>query len=170
MPLPPSLRFASLPYGKRGRSYPCLVASVTSASDQVQGLQRIYLSDDGRKADLPAPKLSLGKITGGAVRITPPAGVLVLTEGVEDALSAVDLLGQAAWATVGTSNLGKVQFPPVVNTVAIGADNDAAGRAAAEKAQANYLARWLRVKVFFPDPPHKDLNAALLAETNGTRA
>lgn len=160
---PPSLRFASLRYGRGGNLLPVLVAAITDQNDELQAVQRIYLRADGcGKAEVPAPKLTLGRLTGGSVRMGPPAGELTLTEGAEDALAVVQATGRVAWATCGTSNLGRVKLPAVVNTVVIGADADDAGRAAAEKAADAYAERWLRVRIAYPPAPAKDWNDHIL--------
>ena len=72
IPAPMSLRYAVLPYGRRGSEHPCLVACVSSPEGPLQGIQRVFLAADGRgKADVPKPKLSLGKVAGGAIRLGP---------------------------------------------------------------------------------------------------
>jgi len=66
LPLPDSLRFASLRYGRRGPEHPVLVACIASADDKLVGIQRTYLqADGGGKASVPKPKLSLGRVAGG---------------------------------------------------------------------------------------------------------
>lgn len=165
LPPPPSLRFTSLRYGRGGGLHPVLIAAITDQRDELQAVQRIYLRADGcGKADVPAAKLTLGRLTGGAVRMGPPAGELTLTEGVEDALAVVQATGRVAWATCGTSNLGKVALPAVVNTVVIGADADDAGRAAAAKAADAYAERWLKVRIAYPPAPAKDWNDLIQLE------
>lgn len=161
--LPDALRFAVLRYGNRGREYPCMVAAVTDPGGEVVGVQRTYLRPDGTgKADLPAPRLSLGRLTGGVVRLTPPARSLILTEGTEDALSLTQLTGLSAWAALGTSNLGKVVLPISTEDVVIGADGDEAGERAAQAAARAYAEKGCRVRILRPAPPHKDFNAELM--------
>jgi DNA primase len=160
--LPDCLRFASLRYGRSGPDYPVMVAAVSDVADRIIGIQRTYIAPDGRgKADVPKAKLSLGRVTGGAVRLTEPARALILTEGVEDALSLIQSLGRAAWATCGTSNLGKVVLPFATEDVVIGADNDDAGEAAARKAAETYAQQGCRVRIIRPLPGCKDFNQEL---------
>lgn len=162
LPLPDCLRFAVLPYGKRGRQYPCMVAAVTGLGDALVGIQRTYLRDDGTgKADLSPARLSLGRLTSGAVRLTPPARTLILTEGTEDALSLIQSGGRAAWAALGTSNLARVDLPLMTDDVVIGADGDPAGEAAALKAANAYAERGCRVRIIRPMPGFKDFNSEL---------
>lgn len=160
--MPDCLRFTSLRYGRSGREYPALVAAVTDRAGELQGLHRIYLADDGDgKADLAKPKLSLGRISGGAVKLTPPAGVLTLCEGLEDAMSVIQGCGTGAWATTGTAALGKVGLPLVTHTVTLAGDNDDAGKAAVADAAAIYGARGLTVRTMFPPARFKDFNEYL---------
>lgn len=165
--LPPSLRFASIPYGKRGGPLPCLVCCIQSPDGPVQGIQRVYLAPDGTgKADVPKPKLSLGKVSGGALRLAPLDGEeLVVTEGPEDGLTLLQELRRPVWVGCGTSMLPVMRFPSSVRSIAIGGDNDEAGRAAAEKAANAYASRGLTVKSFFPPEGSKDFNSFLNKET-----
>lgn len=83
MALPDSLRFARAPYGKRGPDHPVLVAAVASADDRLIGIQRTFLNATGTgKAAVPKPKLSLGRVAGGAIRLAPCARSMVVCEGL----------------------------------------------------------------------------------------
>lgn len=162
LPLPDSLRFAVLPYGKSGRTYPVLIAAVMAANGELVGIQRTYLADNGEgKAAVPKAKLSLGKVSGGAIRLAPPAASLIVTEGLEDALTLQQTLGVATWAAAGASMLPKMAFPDLVHDIAIGGDNDDAGRDAARKAADAFMLRGYASRVFFPVDA-KDFNAELI--------
>lgn len=167
LPIPPTIRFASLRYGKRGREYPCLVAAVSGEDGKLCGIQRTYLADDGRgKADVPKPKLSLGRVRCGAIRLAPVARSLVVTEGLEDGLSLQEALGVSVWVACGASMLPSMRLPDYVRDVAVGGDNDATGREAAERAGRAFAERGHGVRVFYPTEPHKDFND----ELTGVRA
>jgi DNA primase len=162
LPLPDSLRFTSLRYGKKGSEHPVLVAAVASVDDKLIGVQRTYLAPDGKgKATVPKPKLSLGRVSGGAIRLAPCAASLVVCEGLEDGLSLQQELGRAVWVAAGASMLPNLAFPAGVHTVAIGGDNDDAGRAAARKAGEAFTLRGIEARVFFPDDA-KDFNQQLM--------
>ncbi|WP_374407447.1 CHC2 zinc finger domain-containing protein [Pelagerythrobacter sp.] len=159
---PLNLRFARLPYGRRGREYPCLVACVSSPGGPLQGIQRTYLADDGRgKADVPKPKLSLGRVSSGAIRLGPAAAKMVVCEGLEDGLTLQQELGVSVWAAAGASMLPSMRFPDQVRVVAVGGDGDHAGRLAAAKAAQAFAERGLATRTFFPVAPHKDFNDEL---------
>ncbi|MXO63433.1 virulence-associated protein E [Altererythrobacter oceanensis] len=149
---PLSLRFTMIPYGRSGPAHPCLVCCVSSPDGPLQGIQRIYLAPDGKgKADLPSPKLSLGRVRGGAIRLAPlDGGEVVVAEGPETGLSLLQVLRRPVWVACGTVMLPAIQFPATVRSVAIGGDNDDAGRAAASKAATEFANRGLSTRVFFP--------------------
>jgi len=77
--------------------------------------------------------LSLGHLGDGAVRLAPAAEVLGLCEGWETGLSALQLYGLPVWASLGASRMHRVRVPDLVRRVVIFADNDVAGRKAAER-------------------------------------
>jgi predicted P-loop ATPase len=114
-PLPEAIRFRPNAYGRYG----ALVALATDAAGVVQGLQLIYVTDDGRKAPVKVQKRTHKAHDGwsdlAAVRLpgNPP---LVLTEGVETALSVWQATGREVWACLGISNMARA---PVTEGVAV---------------------------------------------------
>lgn len=165
--IPESIRFARLRYGTKGPEHPVLVAAVASADNRLIGVQRTYLNATGTgKAAVPKPKLSLGRVSGGAIRLAPCAASLIVCEGVEDGLSLAQVLGRAVWVSAGASMLPSMIFPPGVRSVAIGGDNDEAGRLAARKAAEAFEHRGISTRAFFPLDA-KDFNQELM---EGARA
>ncbi|OUC56768.1 virulence-associated protein E [Sphingobium sp. GW456-12-10-14-TSB1] len=162
LPIPESIRFTRLRYGKRGPERPCLVACVASVDNKLVGIQRTYLNDDGSgKAAVPKPKLSLGQVAGGAIRLAPAAGRLIVCEGLEDGLTLMQELGRAVWVAAGASMLPKMMFPIGVNNVAIGGDGDDVGQRAAAIAVQSFALRGLKSRAFFPLEGYKDFNDEL---------
>ena len=163
IPCPDAIRFINLPYGQT-LPMPCLVAAIRNATGDVIGIQRIWLAPDGKgKADLPKPKLSLGRIRGGAIQLSAlnDTGVLVVCEGPEDGLSLLQMMQCPVWVAAGATLLPGMQFPPAVKTIVIGADNDSAGMAAVAHATAAFNARGLSVRVIRPLTGFKDFNDEL---------
>lgn len=159
--IPDSIRFARLPYRKGGMFYPVLVAAVASADNRFTGIQRIYLNDAGTgKAQVAKPKLSLGRIAGGAIRLAPAAARMFVTEGLEDGLTLQQELGCATWVACGAAMLPRLILPAGVNEVIVGGDNDGAGRDAARRAVAAFRHRGMHSRAFFPLEA-KDFNAEL---------
>ncbi len=176
MPLPHTLRFARLAPPKiegdgvlaaNGPApLPALVAIVTDAAGELVGIQRTYLTEDGRKAKTTDPngkvKYSLGNLLGGSIQLGPPSASVVVTEGLEDGLTLAQGLGRSAWVAAGTKMLAAMTFPDSVRSVVIGADADEAGEAAAQRAAAAYADAGKAVRIMRPAPPFKDFNAELM--------
>lgn len=163
VPLPDTIRFAELPLGRRS-PMPTLVAAVVDACGQVCGIQRTFLcADPVGKAALPGGKVkfSLGRVRGGAIRLGPPARSIIVTEGLEDGLTLLQALGRPVWVAAGAGMLPAMRLPEVVGAVVIGADNDPAGLAAADKAAEAFAASGRRVRIMRPAADHKDFNAEL---------
>lgn len=162
LPIPNSIRFTSLRYGKAGPEHPVLLAAITSVNGQVVGIQRTYLNATGTgKASVPKPKLSLGMVSGGAIRLAPSARALIVCEGLEDGLTLQQELCQPVWVAAGASMLPAMLFPEDVRFVAIGGDADDAGRTSSRKAGEAFTARGLEATTFFPSKPYKDFNDQL---------
>lgn len=162
-PYPPDIRFLRLPCGDLD-AMPCLIAGVRNLAGEVTGIQRIWLAHDGRgKAALAKPKLSLGQLKGGAIRLGDLDGSNALTvcEGPEDGLSLAAMLGGPVWAAAGASFLPGMEFPQEVQSIVIGADGDPPGEAAAIKAAHAFAARGLAVRILRPLPGFKDFNDEL---------
>jgi DNA primase len=162
-PIPPDIGFQRLPCGNLG-PMPCLVAAVRSVLGEVMGVQRIWLASDGRgKAAVAKPKLSLGRVKGGAIRLgdQDETGAVTVCEGPEDGLSLHAMMGGAVWVAAGATFLPHMQFPADVRSVTIGADNDAAGELAARKAAHAFAAQGLAVRIIRPLDGFKDFNDEL---------
>ncbi len=172
VPLPAALRFARLkpPKGSGVAAaigldlVPAMVAVVTGPDGEPSGIQRTYLTEDGRKAPSTDGKVkySLGFVRGGAIRLGPvePAG-LALCEGVEDALSLIEMGAASAWAAAGSGMLASMALPVEVRSVVIGADADEAGRIAAERAAATFASHGREARIIYPSGGAKDFNAEL---------
>jgi DNA primase len=178
--LPRTLRFARLAPPKiEGNGLlaangpgllPTLVAIVTDAAGELVALQRTYLTEDGRKAATkptdtdrkPKVKYSLGNVIGGSIQLGPPSPSILVCEGLEDGLTLAQGLGRSVWVAAGTSMMPAMIFPPAVRSVVIGADGNAPGEAAAQKAAEAYTASGLAVRIMRPTPPFVDFNAELM--------
>ena len=158
--LPETLRFARLRYWSK--TLPCLVALIADAQNNIGGIQRTFVREDGSgKADVPTPKLSLGRLSGGAIRLAPATGTLIVTGGLEDGLTLQQELGQAVWAATGEGNMANMVLPPGVKSVVIGADGDDAGAAHAKRAAEILVTQGRSVRIIRPMPGFKDFNDEL---------
>jgi hypothetical protein len=169
--LPWTLRFARLrpPKGSGVAEtngvdrLPALVALVTDPGGTGLGVQRTFLTDDGRKASSTDAKVkySLGRVRGGAIQLAPAAAELIVTEGLEDGLTLAQGAGRSAWVAAGTSMLPAMALPDVVCGVVIGADGDAPGEVAAQKAAHAFVAAGKVVRIIRPAAGFKDFNDEL---------
>ncbi len=161
--IPESIKFSRLRYGKRGDLHPVLVALLAGADNKVAGIQRTYLKPDGSgKADVPTPKLSLGRIRGAAIRLAPGACELVVTGGLEDGLTLQQELARAVWAATGEGNMASMVLPEGVRSVFIGADADDSGEDHARRAAEAFSLQGRTTRILRPYSPFKDFNAELM--------
>lgn len=116
----------SLPHKEGGR-HPALVCLVDDVSGVLTAIWRIYLTQDGFKADVHDVKLGLGPASGGAVRIGGIGPGIGIAEGIESALGAWFMIGQAypVWASLSTSGMVGFEPPIIVERVTIFPDGDA---------------------------------------------
>src|SRR6266566_6576600 len=142
IPNPPSLRFHPALKHSSGGRWPALVAVVTrGAEGEPIAIHRTFLSPDGRgKAPIDRQKMLLGPCRGGAVRLGPVSDRLMIAEGIETCLAAMQGKGWSAWAALSTSGLRSLDLPPVVREVIVLADGDDSGESAARTAGL----RWRR--------------------------
>lgn len=160
------LRFhPRMPLGPKGavRFLPALVAAVRNDAG-ILALNRIFLDPDSdRLAAFEQPKRSLGSPGSGAVRLAfPRGGRLGLAEGVETALSAMQLFGIPCWATLGNERFGLVTIPESVRELHLFVDNDASGRLADDRAREAYACEGRRIVSRPPDRTGDDWNDVLL--------
>ncbi len=163
-PWPPWLRYAAaLKHGPTGLILPGLVAGITDGSGNFVAIHRTYLKVDGSgKAPVSSPKMALGAIGDGAVRLGRAGTALGLAEGIETGLSTLQLFEIPVWAALG-SRMDRVDLPGAVIEVQIFGDNGKPGREAAEKAAERFTSQGRRVVLRFPPEPFGDWNDALQA-------
>ena len=167
--LPDTLRFLRNCWHPTGKRIPSLIALV----EGVEGfaIHRTYLQLDGSaKTQVSPNKAMLGKVSGGAVRLTSRGNSLVVTEGIETALSlSSGLLDFPAtiWAALSTSGLQGLKLPETASNLIIASDGDAEGRKAAYKlALRAEMSGW---QVSFLDAPEgQDWNDVLNVKGEAT--
>src|SRR5207302_9420939 len=98
----------------------------------ITGIHRTWLTRDAAGIWRRRDRASLGPIGGGAVRLAPASETLLVAEGLETGLAAMQATPQPAWAALSTSGLVALILPPSVRTVIILADHD--GNGAGERA------------------------------------
>ena len=95
-------------------------------------IQRIYLRLGGHKASVTKPKMALGPIGGGLVRLAEVGDTLCITEGIEDGLALMQMTGQPVWAALGTTGFKNLHLPEILKTAVLAPDADQAGDAVIE--------------------------------------
>ena len=159
---PLSLREASLRHTPTGLDFPTVVAGGQGPSGKLCAVQRIFLAADyTKKAGVTNPKMSLGPTAGGAVRLGPAQAEIGIAEGVETALSAMQLFGLTVWATLGASNMANLVLPAEVLSVVVFGDNGDVGRAAAKVAAETFSQQGREVRIAFPEGGVGDFNDLL---------
>jgi putative DNA primase/helicase len=169
VPIPPSIRFhPALKHGPTGLLLPAMIAGVQDARRFIVGVHRTFLTADGRdKAAISDPKMSLGPIGGGAVRLAVAAHEIAIGEGIETCLSYMQQTGRPAWAALSTSGLRSIVLPPLplASVVYIAADVDpnGAGEAAAKACAQRLTEQGRKIKIAVP-PEGGDFNDSIRPE------
>lgn len=121
-------------------TWPCMVTAVSGPTGQITGTHHTWLAPDGRgKAPVDKAKKMRGVLAGSAIRLAKGAGglspeeavrrgvtgPLIITEGIEDALTAaIAQPGARVWAAGSLSGLDGLAWPPCASSVVLVADND----------------------------------------------
>lgn len=164
LPLPDALRFHLGLKHRSGGIWPAMVALVTHGETGLPiAIHRTFLARDGPgKAPVDPAKMMLGPCRGGVVRLAEPGQVLMVGEGIETCLAAMQATSKPAWAALSTSGLRSLNLPPNVRNVIVLADGDEPGETAAR----NCASRWRRegryVRIARP-PSGMDFNDLLMA-------
>jgi len=164
-PLPACLRLhRALPYwddtGAKLGEFPAMVAPLTAPDGRMVALHRTYLTADGRKAGVPSVKKltgTAGPLAGACIPLfKPERGVIGIAEGIETALAAWCASGVPTVAAYCAGNLAAWQWAAGVQRVVVFADNDKAGREAADKLRTRVRAARLRCDVMLPTDEGSD--------------
>lgn len=161
--LPPSLRFHRGLKHPLGGTWPCMVALVTRGADDMPlAVHRTFLAREGHgKAAVEPAKMMLGPCRGGAVRLREPGEILMVGEGIETCLAAMQATGHPAWAALSTSGLRALDLPGCVRDVIVLADGDDPGEAASRDCALRWMRQGWRVRIARP-PRGMDFNDVLL--------
>ena len=163
IPIPPSIRFHPGLKHPLGGVWPAMVALVMhGVGDKPIGVHRTFLArDDDGKAPVEPAKMMLGPCRGGAVRLGLAGDGLMVGEGIETCLAAMQASGRPAWAALSTSGLRALALPHAVCQVIVLADGDDPGEAAARDCAWRWKREGRRVRIARP-PQGTDFNDLLL--------
>jgi len=146
-----------------------MIALVQHVEHGPVAIHRTWLAIDGSaKASFRSPRLSLGPVGGGAVRLAraDERVRLLVAEGIETAASVMLVTGLPAWAAISAGGIERLILPPlpIAADVTITADHDVNG--VGERAARTAAQRWLnegrRVRIAMPKVPGSDWNDVLL--------
>jgi hypothetical protein len=168
---PNALRFHAGLKHPSGGIWPAMVALVTNgASGAERAIHRTFLAPSGNgKASVDPRKMMLGPCSGGVVRLADPGDVLMVGEGIETWLAAMQATGHPAWAALSTSELRHLDLPTTVRDLIVLADGDEAGEAAARDCGLRWKRQGRRVRIARP-PAGMDFNDMLLGHPPHTVA
>lgn len=169
----PELRFhARTPLGPQGavRFLPAMIAAVRN-DEGILALHRTFINaKTGRVAAFDRPKRALGSLGTGGVRLAlPRGGKLGLAEGIESALSAMQIFGVPCWATLGNERFGLVTIPESVRELHLFVDADAGGALAEDRARDAYARDGRRIVTCRPRSDGSDWNDVAMTHAR-TRA
>jgi putative DNA primase/helicase len=158
IPLPPTLRWAPSLRRPDGTAGPAMVARVDSLDGELIAVHRTWIDRDAASVWRRRDRASLGLVGGGAVRLAPAGETLLVAEGIETALAAMQATAQPAWAALSTSGIVALALPSIVRTIVILADHDrsGAGLQAALTVAQRWFAEGRRVRIAMPPEPGTD--------------
>jgi putative DNA primase/helicase len=165
---PQCLRSATRLWHKEaGMAFPGMLTLVTGPDGTPLTHHRTYL-DPSRpdKASVNKPRMLCSELNGAppTIRLTPPAAVMGVAEGIETAMAATKLFGIPTWSAIDASGIARFEPPPEAKHIIIFGDNDRHGTGQeAAYAGASRLAKRIKVDVRIPEGV-KDWNDILLRE------
>jgi putative DNA primase/helicase len=160
---PPTIRF--LPEARHSPTslnLPAMVAVVSRWPDrEIDGVHRTFLTENGReKSPVSQNKMMLGVCRGGAVRLTPAAPEMIITEGIETGLSVMVATDKAVWCGLSAGGIENLVLPelPLAECVTIAADNDPRGLIAAQLAAERWSRAGRTIRITTPPIVGQDFN------------
>ncbi|MDR6304614.1 DNA primase [Nitrobacter vulgaris] len=163
IPASPALRFHAGLKHPSGGVWPAMVALVTHGlTGSSIAIHRTFLArNGGGKAPAEPAKMMLGPCRGGVVRLGELGGVLMVGEGIETCLAAMQASSRPAWAALSTSGLRALDLPDAVRDVTVLADGDDPGEAAAQDCARRWKREGRLVLIARP-PQGTDFNDLLM--------
>ena len=134
------------------------------------GIHLTFLETSGaatgvQKAATISNKLSLGQLRHGGVWLTPVDQIgsdLAVAEGIETALSVLQLTRLPMVATLSAAGMRTFVWPPRTRRLWIAADNDEAGMRAAKALLARALCSGIQADIKIPRGGHNDFNDLIM--------
>lgn len=165
-PPPAALRQGDVWHSKAVGRLPAMVAAATNRDNQFVAAHITFLSRDASsKAKVDPPRKIYGRAVGGSVRLAPVASEMAVAEGIETALSFMQMTGIPTWSALSSKGLERLDLPQEVRSVMIAADRDesGAGENAAKEARRRWASEGRKVEIVLPHQPFGDFNDQLQA-------
>jgi hypothetical protein len=148
------------------KTHPAVLIIGKTIEGKVNGVQVVYLNEEGQKLDCQEPKRSYGIIKGSAVPVHVGGNLYAVAEGVETALSvAMACKDMTIFASLGSiTNFSAMDFKAQNNTLIIFSDNDQPGNPSNRKmalAADELSEKGFNVLVCKPKEVGKDFNDVL---------
>lgn len=147
--------------GGQRRTAPALTI-LFSDEDGDRAIQRVFLTADGHKLPIADNKRFLGLRAGATARLTPPARIIGIAEGVEDAMSVTALYDVPCWAAGGIENYRNLTFPPEVQRIVLFTQHGPEAERAIGRGRANLTEKQRTLDIAFPEA-EMDWNDMLVA-------
>ena len=156
----PDIRFLPSCLHKGTNQYfPVMLSAVRTLNGELVAVHRTYLRHDGAgKAPVDKPKMSLGPIKGGAIRLGKAGQTLAVSEGIETGLAFQQETQLPVWAAIACGIMPDMALPalPLAREIVIAADPDPVGIKFAKQAAKNWTAQGRIVRIAVPPNPDQD--------------
>ena len=133
----------------RRRSAPALTIAYSDNAG-IRAIQRVFLDDAGNKHAMIDNKRFMGSRAGSTARLCPPARILGIAEGVEDAMSVTALYDVPCWAAGGIENYRNLVFPPLVERLILFTQHGKEAERAVMRGHDNLTAKGRSIHVAAP--------------------
>ncbi len=170
LPIPQVLCWLRLCPHRSGKFLPAMVAAIVDRNGDQIAVHKTFLRPDGaNKAALPKEQQreTCGPMKGGAVRLASPRPdcTLLVGEGIETVLSAMQLFELPGWAAICAGGIEALDLPRNILNVTIAADSDASltGQRAALIARERWEREGRHVEILAPPAAGMDFNDILQA-------
>ena len=137
-------------FAETGKRFPLMAAPIVDANNLL-GAHATFLTADA-KENLTGKhgrvRRMYGQVKGGFVQLSAidPDGPVIVGEGIETTLSAMQLSGLPGIAMLSAKNMAAVTLP-ACSEIVIAADNDESGREAAKAAAARWAVPGRKVRI-----------------------
>lgn len=141
---------------------PALIAPFRSIDDNaITAIQRVRLNNDGSKSD----RRMLGPVARAAIKFDQPSnGELVVGEGLETALAAMQLGFKPTWSLGSCGAIGRFPLIDGIERLSLLGEADTANADAVELCAQRWQEAGRRVHIVMPDDGYSDLNDELMAK------